>query len=62
MSEFFAAGLVNESEFVRARINVPPFPILLTQVYKKYGYTEADAGRGMLDMLLALEVIPLNCN
>ena len=59
MSEFFAAGLVNESEFVRARINVPPLPIMLIQVYKKYGYTEADAGRGMLDMLLALEVIPL---
>ena len=28
------------------------------QVYKKYGYTAADAGLGMLDMLLALEVFP----
>lgn len=29
MSEFFAQGLVNESEFVRARINVIPFFLLL---------------------------------
>jgi len=29
-------------------------------VYKKYGYTEADAGKGMLDMLLALEVFHPN--